>query len=317
MADSIIDAVSRMGDRGKAPASARALDSWIAAAEREVGPRAQGRVGWLVSSTVASAKLMQVLSDDGLPTFALKGGTLLQYRLELDSRATRDIDGIVRGDMDAFVVALDAALAEPWGSISFSRGPVEEFSVPGKAVNPRRFDLRMSIAGKLWRKVKVEVSPDEGACGTASESFAAPSLAHFGLPTPDSLVGISMAYQIAEKCHAASDPHEPPLFVNDRARDVVDLVLLKRLVGETGLPGIGEISAAIQDIFDSRAREAVATGRPARHLPATIVAHPHWGNDYGRAARSACIELSLEDAVNEVNAWLAQVVGADGWVTSR
>jgi hypothetical protein len=67
MADSIIDAVSRMGERGKAPASARALDSWIAAAEREVGPRAQGRVGWLVSSTVASAKLMQVLSDDGSP----------------------------------------------------------------------------------------------------------------------------------------------------------------------------------------------------------------------------------------------------------
>ena len=67
MADSIIDAVSRTGERGKAPASARALDSWIAAAEREVGPRAQGRVGWLASSTVASAKLMQVLSDEAFP----------------------------------------------------------------------------------------------------------------------------------------------------------------------------------------------------------------------------------------------------------
>lgn len=89
---SIAEAISNLGDRGKAPASVRALDTWIASAERAVGPRARGRVGWLVTSTVASAKLMQVLAEDGTPAFALKGGTLLQYRLELDSRATRDID---------------------------------------------------------------------------------------------------------------------------------------------------------------------------------------------------------------------------------
>ena len=305
------EAISSLGDRGKAPASVRALDSWIASAERAVGLRARGRVGWLVSSTVASAKLMQVIADDGMPAFALKGGTLLQYRLELDSRATRDIDGIVRCDMERFEAALDDVLGIPWGAISFSRGPMKEFSVPGKIVNPRRFDLMMSISGKLWRRVKVEISPDEGAHGTASESFSPPSLAHFGLPTPATLVGINMAYQIAEKYHAVTDPHEPPLFINDRARDVVDLILLRRLVEEAGVPADDEIAAAVLDIFNSRAAEAEATGHPARRLPARVVAYPHWKNDYERAAKSAGVELTLDTAVKEANVWLEMVLNTN------
>ena len=309
---SLAQAISSLGDRGKVPTSVRALDSWIASAEHAVGPRAQGRVGWLVSSTVASAKLMQVLAEDGLPAFALKGGTLLQYRLELDSRATRDIDGIVRGDMNHFETALDEVLVIPWGAISFTRGPMKEFFVPGKVLSPRRFDLMMSISGKLWRKVKVEISPDEGTHGTASEPFTPPSLAHFGIPTPEALLGISMAYQIAEKYHAASDPHEPPVFVNDRARDVVDLLLLKRLAEDTGAPTDSDISYAIRDIFAFRAEEAETVGRPARRLPAQIVVLPHWGGDYDRAAKPAGVDMSLADAVGEVNAWLESVLDANG-----
>lgn len=305
---SVIEAVSHLASRGKEPASARALDAWIASAERTLGPKAQGRVGWLVASTVASAKLMQAIDADGSPAFALKGGTLLQHRLSLDSRATRDLDGIVRGDMDDFFSSLDGVLSNPWGAISFSRSPVTEFSVPGKLINPRRFDLKMSIGGKLWRKVKVEVSPDEGTHGTSSECFASPSLAYFGLPTPESLIGISMAYQVAEKYHAASDPHNPPDFVNDRARDVVDLYLLKKLSDQTNSPSRNEIAIAVRDIFEWRAREAEATGRTARHLPATIVAYPHWESDYTKAAKSVDLNQSLDETVGVVNIWMASAL---------
>lgn len=48
---SIAEAISNLGDRGKAPASVRALDTWIASAERAVGPRARGRVGWLAATS--------------------------------------------------------------------------------------------------------------------------------------------------------------------------------------------------------------------------------------------------------------------------
>lgn len=38
-----------------------------------------------------------------------------------------------------------------------------------------------------------------------------------------------------------------------------------------------------------------------------MTGHAHWGHDYKRAAASASIEFSLDAAVAEINAWIAQV----------
>jgi hypothetical protein len=59
-----------------------------------------------------------------------------------------------------------------------------------------------------------------------------------------------MRYQIAQKLHAGSDPHEPPAYVNDRARDLVDLLLLKQLAESTGEPNtpISTKTSAIRTI---------------------------------------------------------------------
>jgi len=82
---------------------------------------------------------------------------------------------------------------------------------------------------------------------------------------PDHLVSLSMRYQIAQKVHASTDPHDPPAFVNDRARDVVDLLLVRTLTETTGHPSSTEIRAAVEDIFAARAAEAEATD--AHHAP--------------------------------------------------
>ena len=50
-------------------------------------------------------------------------------------------------------------------------------------------------------------------------------------------------HQIAQKLHAVSDPHDPPIWVNDRPRDVPDLLLLRDLVREAGAPTLAEIRA--------------------------------------------------------------------------
>lgn len=102
-----------------------------------------------------------------------------------------------------------------------------------------------------------------------------PSLAGFGLPTPQRLVGLSMAYQIAQKIHASTDPHDPPHQVNDRARDIVDLLLLRALVAGTGHPALEEIRHAVRDIFPTRAAEAEALGLPSRFWPTVMEAHSH------------------------------------------
>jgi hypothetical protein len=139
------------------------------------------------------------------------------------------------------------------------------------------------------------------------ESTPAPSLSGFGLPTPDHLASLTLRYQIAQKVHASTDPHEPPEYLNDRARDVVDLLLLHDLSGETGHPDKPSISTAILDIFSARAAEAETLRRKPRHWPARLVAHPHWRESFNKAATSAGLDISLEDAVDQVNAWLDEI----------
>lgn len=168
----------------------------------------------------------------------------------------------------------------------------------------------MTLKDKAWRRIRVEISPDEGGAGSSIEPFRAPSLAGFGIPTPYSLTGMALSYQIAQKVHAASDPHDPPVFVNERARDVVDLILLHNLVARTTQPSFSNIRLAILDIFDARASEAKMLNRPERLWPARVTALPHWGDDFNRARESAGIKLSLIDAIAQVNHWLDEIDGS-------
>jgi hypothetical protein len=95
--------------------------------------------------------------------------------------------------------------------------------------------------------------------------------------------------------------------VNDRARDAVDLILLRDLARDTAHPSLAEIRVAIADIFDARATEAIATGRPPRYWPARLVAYPHWQTSYAKTAESAGVTLTLGEAVAETNAWLDEI----------
>jgi len=301
--DNLAASLKTLDAKKKEPLNVRVLDGWIAQARDRLdsyGPR----LGWLVAATVVTAAVQRAVDEDGRSLFLLKGGTMLQYRLPGMSRTTRDIDGLVRGDLDEFLHKLDAAFAEPWGPLVMTRGEVEEIRVPARIVNPRRFDIKVTFKGVTWRRVQVEVSRDEGGAGARPEEIPAPSLVGFGLPTPDRLIGLSMAYQIAQKIHASTDPHDPPRQVNDRARDVVDLLLLRDLATRTGHPALEAIRDAVKDIFSARAADAEAAGAPARTWPATLAAHSHWRESYVDAAESAGVALGLEDTVAELNEWL-------------
>jgi hypothetical protein len=302
-------ALAQLKPKDKTPRSANVLNAWIAKAERDLASDG-GRLGWLVATTTVTAKLQQTLDEAGRPRFLLKGGTLLQHRLPGTARATTDLDGLVRGDLDDFLNALVPVLRQAWGPLTFRRGDVEVIDTPSKIIKPRRFDVVVQLGGVTWRRIQVEASPDEGRAGESFEPLSPPSLAGLGLPTPDHLAGLAMRYQVAQKVHASTDPHEPPVRINDRARDVVDLALIRALSKETGEPALTSIREAILDIFDSRATEAQMLRRPARRWPARVVAHPHWQGSFEKAARSAGVDTTLEEAVSVVNAWLDQIDAA-------
>lgn len=300
--------LSTLRPKTKQPNSAKVLNAWIAQAESQLGDEASaGRLGWLIASSAAIAAVQRAIDADGRHLFLLKGGTLLQHRLNVTARATKDVDGLIRGDVDTFIRALDGALAEPWGPLTLRRGQVEKVNVPTRVVKPRRFDIILELRGVTWRRIQFEVSADEAGVSDEPEVVEPPPLRGFGLPDPVGLVGIALRFQIAQKFHAVSDPHEPPNSINDRARDIVDLLLLRDLAVSIGSPTPAGIRAAAQAIFAARAQEAIRLELTTREWPPLVRAHPHWAADFARAAASGNVSLSLDEAVAEVNNWIMEI----------
>jgi hypothetical protein len=312
MADDIKDILEALKPKNKEPASNRVLDSWINKIENTLPDERGGRLAWIVASTVVTAALQQAVDEDGQSRFLLKGGTFLQHRLGNVARSTRDLDGLVRGDIDEFLDEFDQVLKQPWGPLRLVRGEVEIINTPAKIIKPRTFTVSITLKGVTWRKIIVEISPEEGGVGQIAERVVPPSLSGLGLPTPDALLTIALQYQIAQKIHSATDPHDPPQYVNNRPRDVVDLILIPDLVVESGGPDASEIRKSILDIFEARASEAIELNRRARYWPARVVALPNWDIDYPSTAEAAGLTLTLKDAVNQVNTWLDEIDGLPG-----
>ncbi|MEV4209165.1 hypothetical protein [Nocardia salmonicida] len=120
------------------------------------------------------------------------------------------------------------------------------------------------------RRIQFEVSPDEAGMGDDFEAIEPPPLSGFGLPDPDTLVGIVMRFQIARKFHAVSDAHEPPFSVNERPRDIGDLLLIRDSAAATERPTFSEIHTAGTAVFGPRPRSS-----PSR-APSSLVAANHY-----------------------------------------
>lgn len=213
----------------------------------------------------------------------------------------------MRGDLDEFLLALDDALAEPWGPFDLRRTELQTIDVPVKLVKPRRFDIVIEMRGVTWRRIRFEVSPDEAGIGDDFEAIDPPPLSGFGLPDPEVLIGIALRFQIAQKLHAVSGPHDPPDTINDRARDIVDLVLLRDLAADSGRPTLVEIRDACVAVFAARATEARQLGFQGRTWPPQVIVHAHWARDFAGAAASADIALTLSETTAEVNRWIEEI----------
>lgn len=165
--------LTSLGERGKEPASKSILNAWVNQAQAQVGLDT-GRLGWLIASTVVVAALQRALDEQGRTRFLLKGGTYLQHRLSWSGRPTKDIDGMVRGDIDEFLAALDDALRLPWGPLTLTRDAIEVINAPGKIIKPRRFDVLVSLKGQVWRRIQIEIAPDEAGASSEQDILAAP-----------------------------------------------------------------------------------------------------------------------------------------------
>ena len=163
------------------------------------------------------------------------------------------------------------------------------------------------VAGmNRWIRAKVEVSFPEGQVASRLTPVPTPAVGFFGVDSPDEIVGIAMDYQIAQKTHAATDPDIPPDIINDRVRDLVDLILIKEnLYSENPTPAT--LKLACVDVFNARAEEAQAIGAVPRYWPPTIVANTIWKKTYPNLAASVGITYSLEEAIMVVQDWIEEI----------
>lgn len=190
-------------------------------------------------------------------------------------------------------------------NVGAARTEVETIDAP-RVVKPRRFDVILSIRGVTWRRIQVEVAFDEGHVGDYPEQIPVPTTQFFDINSPAVLVGISMNYQVAQKLHACTDPHQPPNFTNDRVRDVVDLTLMKETFYAPG-HGLAGIRDAAEDTFMTRASEAVDLGRSPRTWPTRIRSNPVWEATYQRPAEQAGLTLSLQETISGLNDWIDEI----------
>ena len=291
--------------RGKPPSTVRAIETWIQQAERKVGVGAR-RLGWMVASGVVIAALQRSVHNDGKPRFLVKGGTYLELRLGLGARATRDLDTLFRGDYREYLEVLDRTLARPFDGISFQRTEPRPIEIPGRLTNPFRIDVSLRLRGRTWRRIALEVAPDEGRAGSRADLFRPPSLAHFGLTTPPATAGIAMDDQVAQKLHACTEPHTPD-HPNDRVRDVVDLLLLKSAFYDDQAD-LSALKKACRDLFRAREREAEqAKVTLPRSWPPKIVTYHNWGAEYQTCAGEVGLELALDQAVSALNRWTEEI----------
>ena len=293
-------------ERGKEPNSKRVLDTWINQAQAKTGIPVQ-RLQWLVAATVVMAALQRAGHGDA-PRIRMKGGTYLEFVFGVEARATADVDAVLVGSFSEVMDVVDRALAEPWGPFTFGRTPPVDIAGAKRVVKPVRFKVKVQIRDVTWRSIPVEISPAEGPASIVAVRVKAPRLEHFGLPTPDYLAGIGMEYQVAQKIHACSDPHDPPTFVNDRVRDVTDLVMIRRefFVGKD-LEGLRETCI---EVFAFRAAEAEAVGAPGRRWPPVITSNELWEAEHQKLATATGADIPLDELVEQVNTWISTINSA-------
>ncbi|MDR1186541.1 MAG: nucleotidyl transferase AbiEii/AbiGii toxin family protein [Bifidobacteriaceae bacterium] len=282
--------------------TARLLDQWVREAEGITGGAGR-RIGWMLASTVVVGALQRSLALDCQPLFLVKGGLYIELLLGLKARTTKDVDTLFRGNAEEFEQAVDQALAEPWGPFSLERTAFERVMKARRLIKPYRFDVKLIVRGKTWRRIQIETSFPEGRTGSSITPVPAPAIGFFGVKSPDEIAGIVMDYQIGQKVHAATDPHEPPHKTNDRVRDVIDLILIKEnLYGDD--PALSKLKMACVDVFDARAAEAEANGDAPRRWPPVLVANDAWERAYPELAKSVGMMYGLQAAVGMVQDWI-------------
>ena len=258
--------ISSLPARGKQPATKKALHLWIRDASEKTGVP-QRRLNTLVANSVVLA-ILQTSKDTKGPRFLLKGGTGIEIRLALKARASADLDTMFRGEFKDWLGHLDQVLSNPFPPFTFKRDEPEEIPIQTRVVKPYRVKIKLELNGSVALATKLEVAPDEAGAGDSMELLTLPNLEHLGINLVENIAVLILDYQVAQKIHAVTDPHNPPNSRNDRAHDLIDLLLIRNaFYSQSSQDQLRGLKTAAVKLFEARATEANKLGLQPRTWP--------------------------------------------------
>jgi Nucleotidyl transferase AbiEii toxin, Type IV TA system len=286
-----------MSDRryGGPPRNWRALEQRLrnVIPDTELQQRARRQLGYIA---LAATLMHHARDEQDEPLFLIKGGVAIELLLGLRARATKDLDAAARIAAEDIAPRLRSALANGWEGFTFRLTGLEQV----RDTAAHRGDVKVSYQGDPWSTVQFEVSPTEGAAGHqihwTANTFVDP--ARLGLPSPGELPLVTIAYLIAQKLHACAD-HTDPARPNDRYRDLIDLILVDRLVPEDDHAGVREVCV---EIFRLRGKHA---------WPPRITVPPEWPDGYRALAEQfGFAPIDVHQAAADVQAIIARIDAA-------
>jgi hypothetical protein len=284
--------------RDRQPGDRSHLQRWLtewAAAEGVPAGRLQRRVSVLV----VSAMLDHLRDEDGNHRFVAKGGAALEMRFGSRARTSKDFDAVYRGVLDDAVAEVDEAVGTEWHGFVGRVTKVSRVEVPGLAVQPVRFEVKLNFKGKPFGTVPMEVAAPEGEVLSRVDTVEV-SLDPVGLPAPPTVSCLSVRYQIAQKLHACTDPLDGQR-PNDRAHDLADLILLEELLDDAEM---ADVRSACLDVFTIRDRQP---------WPPALVAPPHWPALWEAIVEEDRFPVSdLADAVERVRTLIRRIDSSAG-----
>lgn len=259
-----------MSDRryGSPPKNRRALEQRLrnVIPDTELQQRARRQLGYVA---LAAALMRHARDEHDEPLFLVKGGVAIELLLGLRARATKDLDATARLAADEIEPRLRASLTHGWEGFSFRLLGLDRI----RDTSAFRGDIKIGYRGDPWGTVQFEVSPAEGTAGReiqwTSSAFVDPE--HLGLQSPGELPIVTISYLIAQKLHACTD-HTDPEQPNDRYRDLIDLILVDRLVDEEDRTSVRE---ACVEVFSLRDKH---------DWPPRVEVLPEWVDGYRRLA---------------------------------
>jgi hypothetical protein len=229
--------------------------------------------------------------------WVLKGALALDFRLDVTTRPTKDID--LGRDDDEEAAIEDIAAAQQLDLDDFFTFAATRTDAFDEADEFRalRFRVRAELAERVFERFIVDIGFTDPIAWTP-DTIRTSDFLSFADIAPIDIPAIPLPQHIAEKVHAYTGTYGPSDQPSTRPKDLVDILLI----------------AGSEEIEASALRAALSTTFEARNrqpLPANLPAPPSgWEGPYRRLAEEVGIEPDLEAAFIRAAAFLDPVLAS-------